>query len=123
MAEITYRQMLGVIARLLDATTAEAETAEHRRRRINAKAVEAHAVVDRLAELEFDDSTKNDVSEIAGNFVGQARSAGAAALAANDLSTGAKDAANTIRRNHGGIHSAVNSAPVAPANRTAYIGL
>jgi division protein CdvB (Snf7/Vps24/ESCRT-III family) len=120
MAEITYRELLATIARLVAATNAEAQAAEQRRTRIEAKAREANVVVGRLTELDFDDNTKRDVKTIADNFVGQARGAVAAANAARDLNVGAQDAADTVQKNHGGIHSAVNSASVPPAKREAY---
>lgn len=122
MAEITYRELLATIARLVAATNAEAEAAQQRRTRIEAKASEASVVVG-LTELDFDDSTKRDVGTIADNFTGQARGAVAAANAARDLNIGAQDAAETVQKNHGGIHNAVNSAPNAPAKREAYTRL
>ncbi|MEU5838595.1 hypothetical protein ABZ820_33685 [Streptomyces diacarni] len=120
MAEISYRELLTVIARLVAATNAEAEAAEQRRVRIQAKASEAGAVGDRLADLEFDTLTRGDVATIAESFVGQARGAVAAATAARDLHTGAQAAADTVQRGHGGYHSAIKSMPVKPAKREAY---
>ncbi|OEJ36335.1 hypothetical protein [Streptomyces agglomeratus] len=123
MAEISYRELLATIARLVAATNAEAQAAEQRRNRIEAKATETHAVLGKLTELAFDEDTKRDVGVIAANFVGQARGAVTAANAARDLNAGAQDAAATVQRNHGGMHSAVQNAPVAPADRTAYTRL
>ncbi|WP_331732359.1 hypothetical protein [Streptomyces sp. NBC_00989] len=119
-AEITYRQLRAVVTELTDATHAEAQSGDERRRRIEAKTTEAHVVLAQLAELDFDAGTRRDVCRIADNFAGQAGKAVLAANAARDLNAGAKKAVATVRRNHGGIHNAVGSAPVAPAHRTAY---
>ncbi|MET9587098.1 hypothetical protein ABZY10_29220 [Streptomyces sp. NPDC006539] len=123
MAEISYRELLATIARLIAATSAEAQAADQRRARIEAKATESHAVIGRLTELDFDEDTRRDIATIAANFTGQARGAVEAANAARDLNTGAQDAADTVQKNHGGMHSAVQSAPVAPAKNTAYTRL
>ncbi|WP_331732356.1 hypothetical protein [Streptomyces sp. NBC_00989] len=120
MAEITYRALLIVIAQLVAATNAEAVAAFERKTRIKAKAQDALNVGDRLVVLEFDGHTQRDVRTIADNFAGQAGKAVLAANAATDLNAVAQKAANAVRRNHGGIHNAVGSAPVAPAHRTAY---
>lgn len=119
-SQITYRELLKIIARLVAATNAEAQTAQQRHARIEAKATEAHNVIGTLADLDFDESTQRDVRTIADNLTGQARGALVSAAAANDLNTGAKDAADTLQKNHGQMHSAVNSAPVAPAQKQAY---
>lgn len=123
MAEISYRELLATIARLMAATNAEAQAAEQRRARIQAKAADAGYVHGRLVEMDFDASTRRDVETIANNFAGQARGAVIAANAATDLNAGAQAAADTIQKNHGAIHSAISSAPVAPAKREAYTRL
>jgi predicted nucleic acid-binding Zn-ribbon protein len=121
MSDITtHADLLRALAEIRVEMEAQAEDLADLVSRVDLLADRTLAVADGLAELDVDQTTTDEIRDVAAALRGQQTAAHAYQQAADQAETQARQAAVTAHRKHGAIADAVASAPVAMADRRFY---